>query len=305
MDFRRDGAGRVFVARSAALVDLARVADSAAKTDSAVLISGELGVGKKLFAQRLHYKSPRQGNAFVRLNCALLDSPLGEDQLVDSVRDAGNGTLFLDEVGDIPLGLQAKLLEALQSKKISRSSSGEEFALGSRLVCATSKDLELMAKEGKFLEALLRRLGVVSLRIPPLRERREDVKPLADFFLRKFSAETKKAFKAFSPDAEKALCEYYWPGNVRELENAVERACVLGTPPFVGAQSLCLEGFAQGGGFVPQEGLSLKDAMAGFKKYYVGRALQTTGGRQADVAKALGIQRTYLSRLLTELGIRQ
>ena len=131
--------------------------------------------------------------------------------------------------------------------------------------------------------------------------------------MQKFSGETKKNFKGFTDDANAALYNYYWPGNVRELENSIERACVLGAPPFISAQNLQIASAVAGssessdsqGGYVPQSGQTLKDAMNGFKKYYVERALQTRGGKQADVAASLGIQRTYLSRLLLELGIRQ
>jgi Nif-specific regulatory protein len=170
-----------------------------------------------------------------------------------------------------------------------------------------------MVKEGKFRDDLFYRLNVVPLRIPPLRERRDDIRPLADYFLQKFSGETKKNFKGFTDDANEALYNYYWPGNVRELENSIERACVLGTPPLISAQNLQIsavdavdeESPVERRGFVPQSGQTLKDAINEFKKYYIERALQKPGVKQAEVAASLGIQRTYLSRLLVELGIRQ
>ncbi|MCR5045153.1 MAG: sigma-54-dependent Fis family transcriptional regulator [Treponema sp.] len=326
-NIKQGGEYHVFIAKSAVIADLARVADAAAKTTSSVLITGESGVGKELFAEQLHLRSPRSDKPFVRVNCAALSQSLLEDELFGHAKGAytdastcrkgrfemaDGGTLFLDEIGEIPLELQAKLLRAIQDKKFERVGSSETISVDVRIVCATNKDLELMVKEGKFRDDLFYRLNVVPLRIPPLRERRDDIKPLADYFLQKFSGETKKNFKGFSEDAKLVLYNYYWPGNVRELENSIERACVLGTPPFVTAQNLQISAEISGDansspaqkGFVPQSGQTLKDAMNDFKKFYVESVLRTTGGKQADVAKALGIQRTYLSRLLLELGIR-
>ncbi len=317
----------VFISRSAVIEDLVKMLVAAAKTSSSVLITGESGVGKELFAEQLHLRSDRRTKPFVRVNCAALTSSLLEDELFGHAKGAytdalterkgrfeaaNGGTLFLDEIGEIPLELQAKLLRAIQDKKFERVGSSETISVDVRIVCATNKDLEKAVKEGKFRDDLFYRLNVVPLRIPPLRERREDIEPLADYFLEKFSGETKKNFKGFSADAEQVLYSYYWPGNVRELENSIERACVLGNPPFVTAQNLQIaSGSLQTDGktevqkgYIPESGQTLKDAVNAFKKYYVTEALRTGGGRQTDVAKVLGIQRTYLSRLLVELGIR-
>lgn len=280
---------KVFIARSAAMIDLARVADSAAQSSSCVLILGERGVGKRLFAERLHSKSPRRAKPFVRVNCAALGGlslQEAERALFERLALADGSTLFLDEIGGIPLDLQEALLNALQQNKCD----------GARLVCAASDDLEQMAEQGKFLGDLFQRLNVVTFRIPPLRERREDIMPLAEVFLKKFSDETKKNFAGFSEQAQKALLGHHWPGNVGELKNSVERSCLLGTPP--------LADFVQAA-WIPKSGQTLKDAVNEFKKFYVERALKTSGARQADVAESLGIQRTYLSRLIAELGIRQ
>lgn len=277
------------VGKSQAILDLERVANAAAQTASPVLIQGESGVGKAMFASRIHSLGPRRDKRFVRLNCAVLQNPAA------GLEEAAGGTLFWDGLCALAPGAQGALFEALQEKKTD----------GARLLCSASADLERMVKEGKFLGPLFHRLNVVAVRIPPLRERKDDIMPLAEFFLKKFSAETKKNFTGFSDDAKAALEACPWPGNVRELENVIERACILGRPPLVGAQDFPFESSAARAGYVPQSGLSLKDAMNGFKKYYVERALRTVGGNQADVAASLGIQRTYLSRLLVELGIRQ
>lgn len=293
---------KVFIAKSPALADLARVADSAAQGSSCVLITGESGVGKRLFAERFHARSPRREKAFVRVNCAVLGGLLSEKDLAERFEKASDGTIFFDEVGGLAPALQEALLKLVQEKKY-----------GARIVCSSSLDLERMAGDGKFLGSLFQRLNALSLRIPPLRERRDDIKPLADCFLKKFSDKTKKNFTGFSSEAEEAMQNYGWPGNVRELKNAVERACLFETPPVAGARGLgiasCAEdsdkGLAMQGAFAVQSGKTLKEATTEFKKYYVERALQTTGAKQADVAASLGIQRTYLSRLLVELGIRQ
>lgn len=326
-NIKQGGEYHVFIEKSARMSDLARVADAAAQTASSVLITGESGVGKELFAEQLHLRGPRRDKPFVRVNCAALSKSLLEDELFGHAKGAytdalssrkgrfemaDGGTLFLDEISEIPLELQAKLLRVLQDKRFERVGSSETISVDVRIVCATNRDLEQMVKDGKFRDDLFYRLNVVPLRIPPLRERRDDIRPLADYFLQKFSSETKKNFKGFSEDANAALFKYYWPGNVRELENSIERACVLGTPPLVNAQNLqlpldCSESsvsLVSQKGFVPQSGLTLKDAMNEFKKYYVESALKTRGTKQADVAASLGIQRTYLSRLLVELGIR-
>lgn len=295
------GKEKVFVVRSPVMADLARVADSAAQGSSCVLILGERGVGKRLFAERLHLKSPRRAMPFVRVNCAALQSlslQKAGETLFGRFELAGEGTLFLDEIAGVPLDLQAELLKALQEKKY-----------GARLVCSSAQDLERSAKEGTFLAALFQRVNALSLRIPPLRERREDIMALAGFFLKKFSDETKKNFTDFSDEAKAALQEWSWPGNVRELKNSVERSCVFGTPPIAAAPNFGEERFGakealSQNAFVARSGLALKDAMNEFKKFYVERALRTAGSTQAEVAAALGIQRTYLSRLMVELKIR-
>ncbi len=216
--------------------------------------------------------------------------------------------------------MQAKLLRVLQNHAFERVGSSETVTADVRIVAATNKDLAKMVSEGTFREDLFYRLNVMPLTIPPLRERKEDLLPLAKFFLSKFAEETKKNFQGFTAAAEKVLLEYYWPGNVRELENSVERACVLGKPPFIQAEDLRLNTpVVSGNGDLKTSGFetladeiansadgdrSLKTALNKFKTAYVKKILDETSWNQTAAGKILGIQRTYVSRLMNELHIR-
>lgn len=318
-----------FVAKSPVVLDLLHVIDEVSKTNTTILITGESGVGKELFAEQIHLKSPRAGKPFIRVNCAALSPSLLESELfghvkgafTDAVTDrigrfesADGGTLFLDEIGELPLDLQSKLLRVLQEHKFERVGSSVTVSTDVRIVAATNRDLEKMVSEGTFRSDLYYRLNVVPINIPPLRERKEDIEPLASFFLQKFSIETKKNFRYFSEPAWKLLFEYYWPGNIRELENSIERACVLGTPPFIQVDNLRINYDCQDKKndfetlteeVVTESGdRTLKTAVNNFKAAYVRKILNETGWNQTKAGKILGIQRTYVSRLLNELHIR-
>lgn len=325
-----------FVAKSPAVLDLLHVIDEVSKANTTILITGESGVGKELFAEQLHLKSNRNGKPFVRVNCAALSPALLESELfghvkgafTDAVTDrkgrfesADGGTLFLDEIGELPLELQSKLLRVLQNHSFERVGSSETINVDVRIVAATNRDLEKMVNEGTFRSDLYYRLNVMPLNIPPLRERREDILPLARFFLTKFGNETKKNFEGFSIAAINALYEYFWPGNVRELENSVERACVLGKPPLIQAEDLritsvlsdvkkkssdssAIENIAEEIASDSDGDRSLKTALTKFKTAYVKKILTETSWNQTEAGKILGIQRTYVSRLLNELHIR-
>lgn len=276
-----------FVAKSPAVLDVLRVIDEVAKTRIPVLFTGESGTGKELFAEQVHIRAGAD-TSFVRVNC--MTAATGAD-LAKAFASADGGTVFLDEVAALARPLQETVLALLQKTS-------------ARVVAATSRDLERMAADGAFDRALFYCLNVLPLHIPPLRERKEDIAPLAQFFLAHFSREAKKAFAGFSPEAMQVLCGQYWPGNVRELKNTVERACMLGTPPLIEAGQLGLA--------VPENGCSvssggertLKAAVTRFKAAYVRQILNETAWNQTKAGKVLGIQRTYLSRLLHELHIR-
>ena len=267
-----------FEAKSAVFRDLLRVSDAAAKGSSPVLITGGGGVEKDFFAHRIHSKSPCSGRSFFRIECF----SGGKIQFEKAV----SGTLFLDGLEFLSGEAQARLLSLLRAKKI-----------GARIISFASGDLEKMVREGKFLSDLFFSLNVVVLRIPPLRERPEDIIPLAEFFLKKISAEGERKVSGFSDGAKKMLLAQSWPGNVRELENAVQRAFILGKGPEIEAADFEFDGGKSGV-------QTLKDAVNDFKKKYVLEVLAKTSGNQTKAAKILGIQRTYLSRLLAEFDIR-
>lgn len=276
-----------FVAKSPAVIDVLRMIDEVAKTRTPVLFTGESGTGKELFAEQVHIRAGAD-TSFVRVNC--MTAATGAN-LAKAFASADGGTVFLDEVAALARPLQETLFALLQKAS-------------ARVVAATSRDLERMAADGAFDGRLFYCLNVLPLHIPPLRERTEDIEPLAQFFLAHFSGETKKAFAGFSPDAMQLLCGQYWPGNVRELKNTVERACMFGTPPLIEAEQLGLT-VPEDGCSVPPDGeRTLRAAVTRFKAAYVRRILNETAWNQTKAGKVLGIQRTYLSRLLHELHIR-
>ncbi len=323
-----------FVAKSPAIMDLVKIIEEVAKTSSSVLITGESGVGKELFAEQLHLKSDRVGKPFLRVNCAALSPSLLESELFGHVKGAftdavsdrvgrfeacDGGTLFLDEIGELPLDLQAKLLRVLQNHSFERVGSCDTISVDVRIIAATNRDLEQMVQDGTFRGDLFYRLNVLPLNIPPLRERKDDIQPLAEFFLDKFRRETKKNFEGFSPSALRTLFDYYWPGNIRELENSIERACVLGHPPIIQAEDLRINSTQNSQNQSPKEmdfatmadeaasddeDKTLKTAINKFKRAYVIKILNETSWNQTQAGKILGIQRTYVSRLLNELHIR-
>lgn len=319
-----------FVAKSSVIMDLMSVIDQVAKTNSSVLIIGESGVGKELFAEQIHLKSERSQKPFIRVSCAALSPSLLESELFGHVKGAftdavsnqkgrfelaDGGTLFLDEIGELPLNLQSKLLRAIQERKFERVGSGETVSVDVRIVAATNRDLEEMVKNGSFRSDLYYRLNVMPLNIPPLRQRKDDIEVLANFFLEYYCNEIKKSFSGFSVAALNAMYNYYWPGNIRELQNTVERACILCTGNRIEVKDLGLmiDASKEDKGSdvtdnITQELLngedkSLKNALTSFKREYVKKILESTNWNQTEAAKILDVQRTYVSKLINELGI--
>ncbi len=307
-----------FVGKSPAVQDLLKVIDQVAATNASVLIQGESGVGKELVAERIHRLSDRSSKPFVCVNCAALSAQLLESEIFGHVRGAftdavsnrlgrfemaNGGTIFLDEIGEMSLDLQAKLLRVLQFKQFERVGSNETISVDVRIVAATNRNLEDMVKAGLFRSDLFFRLNVLPIHVLPLRSRQDDIELLAEHFLKKFSIETNKQFLSFSQEAMKTLKTYQWPGNVRELENSVERACVLGTPPVIGENDLRLNVGKKDE--YDCSDTSLKVAVNNFKKNYISHILDQCGWNQTEAAKLLDVQRTYVSKLMSELDIRK
>jgi DNA-binding NtrC family response regulator len=300
-----------------ALAQAQRVAQSSAT----VLLLGESGTGKELFAHAIHTWSARQAHPFLAVNCAALTRDLLESELYGhekgaftganqlkkgKVELAHGGTVFLDEVGDMPLELQVKLLRFLQEREIERVGGTRTIPVDTRIIAATNRDLEQAMRAGHFREDLYYRLNVVALTLPPLRQRLEDIAALAHFFLQRFAAETKKPVTGLTPEVQECFLAYPWPGNVRELANVIERAVVLGEGPEITLQDLppSLAGApALLASPIPST-LSYHNATAAFQRELLCQALAQAQGNHTAAARALGLQRTYFQRLLNAFGLR-
>jgi Nif-specific regulatory protein len=308
------------IAKSPVILEKLAVIDRVAKTDSSVLILGESGVGKEIFAEQIHLRSLRSQAPFIRVNCAALPEGLMESELFGHVKGAftnavasrqgrfeiaDRGTIFLDEIGDLPLSLQAKLLRVIQQKTFEKVGSDTTVTVNVRILAATNKDIEVLVEQGAFRSDLYYRLNVLPLYIPPLRQRPEDIPELAAFFLRRHMRDTKKQFEGFSDEAMEAMLAYFWPGNVRELENCIERACVIGKTKWIQEGDLFLGNTPSASALLEEEGggRKLKTAINIFKAHFVRKVLDENDWNQTESAKVLDIQRTYLSRLIRELDI--
>jgi len=314
--------GKVLVGTSPALSEVTEQARKAAESKSTVLLVGESGTGKEVLARSVHAWSPRAARPFVAVNCVALSEELLESELFGHERGAftgahqqkpgkfelaNHGTIFLDEVGDIRESLQAKLLRVLQEHEFERVGGTKPIRVDIRVIAATNRDLDEAVANGRFREDLYYRLNVVRLRLPPLRERPDDVPALAEHFLHKYCAETGKAISGIAPSAMQFLRAHRWPGNVRELENAVERAVVLGRGPEITAEDLGLRAVSEPGMRDPTAPLRVEpfhDSVERFKKELIRRALEESKGNQTRAAELLGLQRTYLARLIKNLAVR-
>ncbi len=310
------GANTGVVGRSAAIRKLLDLVSRVAPRDTTVLITGESGTGKELIARALHYKSPRADRPFVAVNCAALSETLFESELFGHEKGAftgavslkrgrfelaQGGTIFLDEVGELAPSLQAKLLRVLQQREFERVGGTQAHPLDIRIIAATNRDLQEDVQNGKFREDLFHRLNVVNLASPPLRDHREDIPLLANYFLDRYAQRCKRQVQGLSPEAEQMIMQYPWPGNVRELENAMERAVVLGVSDLVLPEDL------------PDSLLDVapRDAKA---KYHqsVGQAKHDAiidayvqgKGDYKQAARLLGLHPNYLLRLVRNLSLR-
>jgi len=283
-----------------------------AQSNCNVLIRGESGTGKELVARAIHYNSSRKDKPFVPVNCAALPQDLLESELFGYERGAftgatsqkpgkfeisSGGTIFLDEVADMSLSMQAKILRVIQERVFERVGGTKSIKVDLRLIAATNKDLEKAVKNNSFRDDLYYRLNVVSIYIPPLRERREDIPLLANFFLKKYAKENKKQINGFSPEAMDSLMRYVWPGNVRELENIIEGAVVLGRSNLILREDLFLTSSQE----VSSEEASLP--LMEQEKRLIKRILNKTGGNQTKAAKLLGIHRNTLRRKIKKYNL--
>lgn len=316
---------REIIAESAGMRDVMhfvrRVAASEATT---ILIEGENGTGKDLIAKTLHYQSLRQAEPFIAINCAAIPETLLESELFGYEKGAftdaksqkrgifelaDRGTLFLDEIGEIPLMLQAKLLRVLEDQIFRRLGGLKDIKLDLRVVAATNKNLREAVKEGAFRQDLFFRLNVIHITIPPLRERPDDILPMARFFIEHYNRKFKRQIEGVTAETARQLLAHDWPGNVRELRNAIERAMILEETSQITAASLPLSiahnapsqpAFATQPLEIPEEGLSLEDN----EKQLLTRALEKTGGNQTQAARLLRITRDTLRYKMKKFNLR-
>jgi Nif-specific regulatory protein len=308
---------RVFIAESAVMKEKLAVLGKIARTDSPVLVLGESGVGKELFAEEVHRRSNRAHGPFVSVNCAAMPVGLAESELFGHVKGAFSGaetdrkgrlelaeggTLFLDEIADVELPIQAKLLRFLAEKSFEKVGGDVSLTADVRIVAATNKNLESLIEDGLFRKDLYYRLNVLPVRVPPLRERGDDIRRLAEFFREKYERAAEKKFEGFSADAMPALMTYAWPGNVRELSNCIERACVVADGPFIEKDDLFLISEPSATDIMNVD-CDLKTAVNDFKKRFIRAALEKNNWNQTRTAAVLDIARTYLSRLVKELDV--
>jgi len=291
-----------------------------APTNASVLIRGETGTGKELIAHAIHYNSKRADYPFVKVNCAAFPEPLLESELFGHEKGAftgafarktgrfewaNNGTLFLDEIGDLPQSIQVKLLRAIQFKEFERIGGKETVKVNVRIIAATNKDLEKAVREGIIREDFYYRINVFPIYVPPLKDRKEDIIQLADFFLLKYSKENEKNINRISTPALDALMSYHWPGNVRELENCIERAVVLCDEPAIQAKHLppSLQMPVKEGIINNFNRASMTVAVANFEREMIIEALKTNKGNQSKTAKELGVTERILGYKIKKYGI--
>jgi transcriptional regulator with PAS, ATPase and Fis domain len=288
-----------------------------------VLLVGETGTGKELFARAIHYASQQAGEPFVGINCSAIPETLLESELFGHERGAftgaratkkglfelaDSGTIYLDEIGDMPLSLQGKLLKAIETKRFRRVGGMAEISVDVRIIAATNKDLKTEVSTGRFRNDLYYRLQVIPIFLPALRQHPGDIPKLVDFFIEKFNAEFKKSVKGVSPEAIELLKRYSWPGNVRELRNIIERVLILETEEYIRPEDLPPEitnfertpvGASIASEF-PLTGLSLEEV----ERELIKKALSVAQGNQSRAAELLGISRDTLRYRLQKFGLK-
>jgi DNA-binding NtrC family response regulator len=323
-EFRQRYRLPAIVGESARIVEVSNAIQRVAPTDSTVLLQGESGTGKELFARAIHQLSPRRDRPFVAINCAAIPETLIENELFGHEKGsftgatgrqlgkfelADSGTIFLDEIGELGLGVQSKILRVIQERRFDRIGGTSTLEVDVRIICATNRPLAGEVKEGRFREDLFFRINVFPVTVPPLRARREDIDGLADFFLQKFARELKKPSLRIAADAAEALRAYDWPGNIRELENCIERAAILCDGGVIERRDLHIEDASTD---ALRDALDLSGTLEEanartlrvVERLKIAEALQQTDSR-ADAAERLGISVRTLAAKMKEHGIEE
>jgi len=316
------------VGRSAQMLRIFEMVERVAPTHANVMILGESGTGKELIAAALHSRSDRKGKPFVPINCAAIPETLMESELFGHMRgsftgavqtkkglfeQAHGGTLFLDEVGELPAAMQSKLLRAIQERSFRRIGGTEDISVDVRIVCASKRHLEEAMKGGQFRDDLFFRLNVIQIEVPPLRDRREDILPLARHFMARFSEKLGKPVSRIDGEAMRALLAYDYPGNIRELENILERAVIIETKDVISAASFppnVTKMVTPDDGVLPfsqeilaEDGVSLDAEMDRLERTMLLKALEKTGGNKTEAAKLLNISFRSMRYRLEKHGI--
>lgn len=308
------------IGQSTAMVKLLETVAQVAPSEATVLITGESGTGKEMVAGAIHFNSHRKDGPFVKINCAAITETLLESELFGHekgaftgahrkkegrFRQAHGGSIFLDEISEMSLSMQVKLLRVLQEREITRVGGEEVIKVDVRLLAATNKDLLQEIESGRFREDLYYRLNVVTLNIAPLRERREDIPLLAQHFLKMFAEKNRKKIKGFNPHAMDRLIRYDWPGNIRELMNAVERAAVLSLSEYLDEEDLplVLRDMPSSEGDPLKGAIPLEMPLEEVEKATILKTLEAAGGNKSEAARRLGITRRTLHKKLKIYGV--
>jgi two-component system response regulator HydG len=306
----------VIIGQSEPMKNVEEIVRKVSPTDTTVLLSGESGTGKELVARAIHRHSSRKDKPFVVVDCGSLVESLFESELFGHVKGsftgasatkygrlelANGGTVFFDEIGNISMSVQTKLLRVLQEREITKVGSSQVIQVDVRVVAATNRDLQEATQAGTFRDDLFYRLSVVPITLPPLRDRRDDIPSLANYFLKKYNQKRKKNVRAISGRAMKALVEYDWPGNVRELENAIERAVVLTENDTIEPSDLLYYGLNAAA--PPKSEVSEPQRLADLEKEHIARTLKMLNGHKSKTAECLGIDRKTLRSKLKRYAI--
>jgi len=315
---QRDYGLEHIVAQSAAMKNIFELIKKVARYKSSVLITGESGTGKELVARAIHYFSDRKDNPLISVNCGAIPENLLETELFGHVKGAftdavkskkglfemaHQGTMFLDEVGELPVSLQVKLLRVLQDGEIRRVGDTTSYNVDVSLIAATAKDLLAEVKSGRFREDLYYRLNVLPIHLPPLRERKADIPPLVDHFIELYNRKLGLRIKGASKEAMEQFLQYPWPGNVRELENIIERAMILAEKDTIGVEAFSMHMHGEAGPSPIQSGLSVKKNARDMEIRLIKEALTKTGGNRVRTARMLEISHKALLYKLKDYGL--